>query len=392
MTAILFVTEVRVWPPFGGEKIHAYNVIKALSRDFPVTVLAPQPADDCPLLAQVAGWHDLSGVATSFFRRVLDSRFVVAPRAAWRDQLEHLLTTVRPQVVWFNYGHWGHYADLAHRYGAQAVMQTHNVQSRLDWQGLNSRPLTRWHLYYAARAPLETLHEQMLFRRFDRVISVSEADRRNHARFVGEGTSLYLPNFIDEACYEVNPLPPREADLLVMTGNFGAFQNQVGADWFIEKVWPLVRAARPAARLLLVGIVSARWRKRMQATPGVAFTAGVATAAAYLRRAKAAIVPLQHGSGTRFKILEALACQAPVVSTRMGAEGIALANGVHARVADTPAEFSKAVLDLLQNEEQGQRLAANGLALLQAEYSATANIPRLQQIIADLSGKPNDRL
>jgi glycosyltransferase involved in cell wall biosynthesis len=389
MTSILFVTELCVWPPYGGERIHAYNVIDSLSRHFDVAVLAPRPSAGCPLLDQVHSWHDLPDVATSFWRRVADSRFVVMRRRSWRRLLERLLLELRPQVVWFNYGHWGHYADLVHRHGARVVQQTHNAQSRLERQGLASRPLTRWHLYCAVRYPLEAWHERRLFRGCDLVLSVSEADRRYHARFVGEARSLYQPNFINETWYQVAEPAARAAGLIVMTGNFGAFQNQVGARWFVKEVWPAVRQAVPTARLELVGIVPRGWRRRIEQTPGVTCTGAAPSVAPYLHQATVGIVPLLHGSGTRFKILEALACGLPLVSTTVGTEGIALTPGENGLLTDTPSEFAAGILRLLADPSEARRLADNGLTLLRREYSMAINTERLWRIVVELAGPPN---
>ncbi len=381
MTAILFVTELQVWPPYGGERLHAYTMIDSLSRGCTVTVLAPRPAADCPLLGQVQDWRDLPGVATSFWRRVIDSRLVVMQRRSWYQALERLLKEVRPQVVWFNYGHWGHYANLAQAHGARTIQQTHNAQSRLQCQGLSSRPLTRWHLYYGVRYLLEAWHEHHLFRRFDRVLSVSEQDRRYHARFVNDGVSLYQPNYLNEAWYQLERPLSREARLVMMTGNFGAFQNQAGASWFINEVWPTVRRTVPTARLELVGGAAVWWRKTVEQTPGVTCRGVVSSVAPYLRRATVGIVPLLHGSGTRFKVLEALACELPLVSTTLGAEGIALVHGEHALLADEVQPFAQAVIELLTHSEQRQHLVDNGSALLRQQYSFAVNTARLQRIV-----------
>jgi glycosyltransferase involved in cell wall biosynthesis len=241
------------------------------------------------------------------------------------------------------------------------------------------------HLYYAVRYPLEAWHERRLFRRCDRVLSVSEADRRYHARFVGDEASLYLPNYVNEAWYHLESPVLRDAGTVVMAGNFGAFQNQAGACWFVDRVWPMVQRAVPAARLQLVGDAPASWRGRVEQASGVTCVGRVPSVTPFLRRTTVGVVPLLHGSGTRFKILEALACELPLVSTTTGAEGIALVDGVHARLADTPAAFAQAVVELLTDDVQRQTLAGNGLALLRAEYSFEVNTERLRQIVLSLA-------
>ncbi|NLE46354.1 MAG: glycosyltransferase [Chloroflexi bacterium] len=355
-----------------------------MSRQFDITVLAPSPPSDCSLLEQVHAWHELPGVGQSFRQRLLQSPFVIIRRPSWRRQIHALCQTLRPDIVWFSYGHWGHYASLADAVGARTIMRTHNAQSRLTLQGLSSRPLTRWHVYYAARYPLEVWHERRLFRRFDRVLSVTEADQHYHARRMDPARSLCVPNFVDERCYQLARPVTRDQNLVLMTGNFHAFQNQQGVRWLLSKVWPQVRQACPSARLLLVGHMPTDLRCSLEAHPGVQCTGTVPTVAPYLHQASVAAVPLLHGSGMRIKILEALACGLPVVSTALGAEGIALTNGTDVLLADTPTAFARCIVDLLRSTDQCQQLARNGLALLRREYSMTTNTERLKRIVMGL--------
>lgn len=135
----------------------------------------------------------------------------------------------------------------------------------------------------------------------------------------------------------------------------------------------------------LIGGALGTWRRRIEQAPSVTCVDAGPTVAPYLRRARVGIVPLLHGSGTRFKILEALACALPLVSTTVGAEGIALVDNVHARLADAPGAFAGTVIELLGDAGQGERLAANGLALLQAEYSFEVNTERLRRIVLTLA-------
>lgn len=384
-TRVLFVTEIQVWPPFGGEKIQSYNALDSLSRCFDVTVLAPAPPAACPLTREVRRWTALPGVGQTFRARLLQSPHVLLPRTDWQQLLTDLCADTRPEVVWFDYGHWGHYAILAQTAGARTIMRTHNAQSTLTWQGLTSWPLTRWHLYYAARYPLEAWHEQTLFRRFDRVLSVTEADRRYHARFIGDEKSLYVPNYVDERLYQMAEPPNRDPNLVIMTANFGAFQNQQGAGWLLESVWPRVQAARPGTRLLLVGHMPAHLRRVAEEHPGVRCTGTAPDVTPYLRQAAVAVVPLLHGSGSRIKILEAMASELPVVSTTMGAVGIALTLGDNVLLADEPVTFADAILRLLDEPSARQRLAASGLALLRREYSLDVNTKRLRRIVGELA-------
>jgi glycosyltransferase involved in cell wall biosynthesis len=88
-----------------------------------------------------------------------------------------------------------------------------------------------------------------------------------------------------------------------------------------------------------------------------------------VHRAAAFVVPLLSGSGTRLKILEALAMGVPVVSTAKGAEGIAGRDGVHFRIADTAADFAQAVLQILRSPQEAESLRQAGRRLVLERYS-----------------------
>jgi glycosyltransferase involved in cell wall biosynthesis len=96
---------------------------------------------------------------------------------------------------------------------------------------------------------------------------------------------------------------------------------------------------------------------------------------------------MRIGGGVRLKLLEALALEAPVVSTTMGAEGVrGLRGGEHCLLADEPAGFAAAVLRLLRDRTLGRRLGAAGRALVQARYDWSAIVPRLEALYAEVRG------
>ena len=98
-------------------------------------------------------------------------------------------------------------------------------------------------------------------------------------------------------------------------------------------------------------------------------------------------VPMRIGGGVRLKLLEALAMAAPVVSTRMGAEGVVgLTNGTHALLADQPAEFAAAVLRLFDHHALARDLGVAGRALVQRGYDWDVITPQLDALYAKVGG------
>src|SRR5207248_7650671 len=101
----------------------------------------------------------------------------------------------------------------------------------------------------------------------------------------------------------------------------------------LDRTLPAVRAAEPDVRLSIVGRRPPAWLvQRARTEPGVELHADVPDVRPHLARAAVLAVPLRIGGGSRLKILEALGCGVPVVSTRVGAEGLDLRDGEHLTV------------------------------------------------------------
>jgi polysaccharide biosynthesis protein PslH len=98
-------------------------------------------------------------------------------------------------------------------------------------------------------------------------------------------------------------------------------------------------------------------------------------------------VPIKHGSGTRYKIIEALACRVPVVTTAIGAEGLNLASGDSCLIADSTREFAESMISILRNRDLGTRLAQKGYRIFSRDYSFAANAERLRDIVLSAAGK-----
>jgi polysaccharide biosynthesis protein PslH len=95
-------------------------------------------------------------------------------------------------------------------------------------------------------------------------------------------------------------------------------------------------------------------------------------------------VPLRWESGTRFKILEAFACRTPVVSTTLGAEGLAVEHGRHLLLADDPAGFAAAILAVLDDRALAQRLVEPAFELVRSTYDLSSAERQIEAILARL--------
>ena len=142
----------------------------------------------------------------------------------------------------------------------------------------------------------------------------------------------------------------RDTETMVFVGHLGYPPNRDAARFLVDEVLPLVLAARPASRLLVVGRQADRW---IEPSPGVEVHADVPSTAPFLQRATVMVAPVRYGTGTRVKLLEAFAHRVPVVAHPIGAEGLGVVDGEHLRLATTADETASAVLQAFADAAAG---------------------------------------
>lgn len=197
----------------------------------------------------------------------------------------------------------------------------------------------------------------------DRVVLCSTDDVAQS----GLHAAMVLPN-----CY---PRVERPAGVrwdgspsLVMVGLMTYRPNADGAAWYVESVFPHIRAEIPDATLRIVGEAGESVRS-LGTHPGVTVTGRVDDLDAELATAGAAIVPVRFGGGTRVKILEAWANRVPVISTSVGAAGIGGVDGRDLLLGDDAECFARACIRALTDPALRERVVANGAARHAAEFA-----------------------
>lgn len=161
---------------------------------------------------------------------------------------------------------------------------------------------------------------------------------------------------IDTSRYEFRP-DGREPGTLLFLGSFRHVPNQEALSWFLAHVFPQIVAARPETRLLLVGSDPPPRHSLPPSAGNVELIGFVEDVRAPLAQYSVFICPILSGSGVRVKLLEAFAAGIPVVSTRLGAEGLASEDGEICALADDPAGFAQHTLKLLEDRESAAAMA-----------------------------------
>ena len=264
-------------------------------------------------------------------------------------------------------------ASLPEAIPAATVLFQHNVEATI-WRRqaeVHRNPLARRFLRGQFRRA--AAFEGAACRRFDHVVAVSPDDRQAMRRDYGVERVSDVPTGVDTEFFRPAGRAERDPHALVFTGSMDWTANVDAVHHFAAEVLPRIRAGVPEAHLWVVGRDPHPSLGELAARdPGIRVTGRVDDVRPYIERAAAYVIPLRIGGGTRLKVFEALAMEAPVVSTTVGAEGLPVRDGAELLLADDPDAFANAVLRLLRDRPLAAGLAARGAALVRARYGWAA--------------------
>ena len=286
--------------------------------------------------------------------------------------------------------------NSAKRQNSKLVLDQFNAEYLLQKRAFlaDARQPRRWHA--AAYSLVQWLklarYEARVMRECDAVLAVADKDRATLLGCAPNARISVVPNGVDTDYFSRAALVRERAGplsfaaaTLVFSGTLDFRPNVDALTWFAREVLPRLRARQPNLRLLVVGKRPAPAMRQLAQAGLLMLTGEVPDARPYIAGATVYIVPMRIGGGVRLKLLEALALEAPVVSTRMGAEGVTgLCGGEHCLLADDPADFAAAVLHLIDDPALGRQLGAAGRALVRERYDWSVIVPRLEAIYQDL--------
>jgi glycosyltransferase involved in cell wall biosynthesis len=381
---IIYITPIAPYPVTGGEKIRSLGLLECLSElGHEVQAITPAMKETVELKELLPDttfhFYDFNRENNSLFSQ-FSGYFRKDPELS--ERIRGIIRDFRPVLAVIDYFFLGQYMDLFSRQGIPVIYGTHNAQARLRLDQPASAFKEKIIRRFAHLA--QALHERLYFDRADALLVVSEPDRSYHAKFVDAGKIIIVSNFLDERKYTPSGI---KEDYIVMSGNFDSFQNSYGIEWFVKEAWE--ESLKSRSRLVLAGngsVELARSHGWTVEKDNIAAMGYVEDMRAVIAKARAAIVPLLHGGGTRFKILEAMALETQVVSTAKGAEGIDHMGSV--LVADSPSGFRDAILEVLEGKAD---TTARAKEIFLEKYSMRSVLARLNGLITDLVKKGEDR-
>lgn len=383
-------------PTWGGGA-RSFYVLEALASKYSVSLIAlsrgeesPEAASLGPLLERL--WSvDLVPSPASRWRRWRQALNVVRGESSaiaercppgLQAALDRALAKDNYQAIYVDGALTA--AGLHLPVSLPLLILQHNLEYELLYRTYLAEKgwLRRW--YNRREYRLVKPRELACCKRAATVLVASERERQLLQELLPQARVGVVPNGVDLSFFAPARMgEEEEGRRIVFTGSLDYYPNEQAVLSFARQCWPLIRERVPGAEWWIVGRNPPRSVQRLARLPGVTVTGTVPDVRPYLARASVVVVPLLIGSGTRLKILEALAMRKAVVSTTLGAEGLAVASGRHLLLADTPEDFVSAVVLLFEDTRRRRALAEAGRCLVEQAYSWESCQERLAALLSE---------
>lgn len=268
-----------------------------------------------------------------------------------------------------------------------------NIESELMWRYSESTSFWPKRILARRTAMLLQRTEMMLLERWEMHTVVSERERR---KLLGRCPSAHvhvIPNGVDTNFFSTsqisemrrNTQAPIPKPSILFVGSMDYHANIDGVTWFGREIWPEIAKRHPELEFVIAGRHPSKAVQAL-ASERIRVTGTVEDVRPFYASALAVVVPLRVGSGTRLKILEAMAAGVPVVSTRLGAEGIDAIPNVHLLLADDRAGMVAAI-DQTTSSPLRTRLALAARDFVVNHYDWSFVGEKLYQLHRELAGK-----
>ena len=308
---------------------------------------------------------------------------------AFNSKLLQMLRTEQYDIVQIEGIELARYLPVI-RYGSppsKIVFDDHNAETELQRRSFltDLQQPRRW---VAASYSWEQVRRLRRFERWvcqqaDWVTAVSDPDKTHLADLIqGQTPITVIPNSLDVQQFRLDKTEAILSDI-VFSGKMDYRPNVDAVLWFVAEVWPHIRRERPSTTFTVVGQKPHARLERLQREPGITLTGWVERVEPFLAGTKVFIMPFRVGSGTRLKLIEAMAAGKAIVSTAVGAEGFPVQHKRELILVDEAMEMATAVLQLLNNPDERQRLGQVAKRFAQ-QYDWRIVVPRFLEIYRQL--------
>ena len=261
------------------------------------------------------------------------------------------------------------------------ILAEHNIESELLRRSLQLHSPTELQQLASQHASIKSFtssleeadrlarYETELWKTYPLRFVVSEPDKQHLDQRCNSGKTIVVSNGIDTTTVQVIPDNPNK--IILFIGTLSYYPNMDGARYFVNEILPLIWEKDPKVTFWMAGAEPPQVLLDLQHDPRVRVIANPDNMDDVARQCCMTVVPLRTGSGTRIKIMHAMALGLSIVTTSLGCEGIPVEDGKQMFIRDRPLEFALAVLEVLNNVEIREGFRREGRACVERDYDWT---------------------
>lgn len=385
---VLVLDEYFPYPPDSGKPIRSWNLLSRLAARHDITFICHGHLSPDQINAARAANIRVESVnvippdtGIALYGKLLLNLFSRYPysvskhyTARFQQKTDALLARESFDLV---HCEWTPYARYVKHARVPTLVATHNIESQI-WRRRAERtgnPLGK--IFFRLQAAKMERFERAALSAATAVTGVSAADA-SQAKAWGAKHSSVVDNGVDLERF--SPQGEGDGHRAVFVGALDWFPNVDAVQYFAEAILPELQRVAPGITTKIIGRKSPESLKKfLEGRTGMEFAGEVPDTRPHLTEAGVVIVPLRIGGGSRLKILEALAMSKAVVSTTIGAEGLAVTSGKNILLADTPREFASAMEELASSPRLRKELGAAGRTLVEQSYGWEALSRKAEQ-------------
>jgi glycosyltransferase involved in cell wall biosynthesis len=402
---ILMLTPYLPYPLLSGGQIRTYNLLKKLAKKHEITLFALIKEESERQYQQELEKYCFK---VKLFKRskkpftlknIFKTAFSSFPFLVIRNYVTEVISAVEKELASEQY-------DLIHAetfYMMPHIPETSVpiilVEQTIEYLGYES---------YADRVKIPGLKqllsvdinkirqwEKHYWRMCDKLIVMSDDDKDFISDFIDKPDKIeVVSNGVDAGWFaqKERRLPPDPTILSV--GTFKWLPNVEAVQFLVTKVWPKIKQKIPNAKLWIVGNAPTKEVMEYQRKDtSITVTGGIPDIRDAFKGAHVLLAPVFSGKGTRYKVLEAMASETPIVATTTAVEGLGVEHMKHVLTGDTATSMANLTVQLLQDHQLHQRLAQNSRKFVQANYDwkeISKKLDRIYQQIGSTNVKPTE--
>ncbi len=392
---ILYLCHRFPFPPKRGGKIRPFNMIRHLGQaghtvHVASLVRSPEEAAEGQGIAAHCASFDMGAVQEPMqFARMVARLPLPTPSSmgyfyspVLAQRVRELLASQKWDLIFVHCSSVAQYVQ--HVKGIPKILDFGDMDSQKWLEYANYKP---WPLSwgYTLEGHKMLAAEKRLSQRFEMCTATTRAEWQTLTDYGTAGATDWFPNGVDAGFFSPDDTnggaDNYDADTISFIGRMDYYPNQECMSRFCKAVWPLLKAKRPAMKLLIVGADPSPAMRALGQLPGVTVTGSVPDVRPFVRGSALMVAPLAIARGTQNKILEAMAMGVPVVTSSAAAGGVDAEAPQHFLVADDPQALADAVLRVVNNPTERARLSAAGRERMLTHHAWPRSMQRLDGII-----------